>query len=749
MIDHPDYPDLDIEALEQEVKKKSIEKTYKAIELDEMEVLMEKTRKLDYYQKKVLEVGIRYARNVVKSIKSKNLIPKAPNFMIHGGAGSGKSSVINIVKQWVHLILQTSGESPDCPYIFVTAPTGTAAANVRGQTLHSAFGFNFGNEHFSLSDKKRDEKRTLLRNLRCVIIDEISMVKSDLLYQLDMRLREVTQKSDKIFGGVAIFAFGDLLQLRPIQARYIFEEPRCESYKLGYYSGTHWQSFEVINLVENHRQDQDREYAELLNRVRVGNQTSEDIKMLETRIRPLGHPDLEGAMFISCTNSEVNKFNLIGLNRLESELEVVESINIHQTIKNFKPKVNSKGNIGTEKNATPFRDKLELKVGARVMLTYNIDVMDCLTNGTRGEIVAFDKSKTGYIEKIIVKFDDVCQGQQRRNQDKVTQMKFPGCTALERVMFQYSLGKKISSVSNTARGIQFPLRLCFATTSHKFQGQTVAKPNKIAIDLRTVFTAAMAYVMLSRVQELGQLFILGSVPVNKIYADQRALNELERLERVSINNNPTKWEKQEGLNIFSLNCQSLMPKMEHIREDPVVGQSDIICLSETWLHSDGRDDKLEINGYQLHTNIVGNGRGLATYFKNSQFKHQCDVKETTFQLTKLTSNNVDVISVYRSNGAKLEQLSVHLLEMIDPLKITVFCGDLNICFKADRSNKLISMLEAQGFEQFVKEATHIQGGLLDHAYINKSNRSIEVDVSLHSPYYCAKDHDAILIHLQL
>ena len=106
-------------------------------------------------------------------------------------------TVINILKQWIQLILQTSGDNPDCPYIFITVPTGTAAANIKGQTLHSTFGFNFGNEHFSLSDKKRDEKRSQLQHLRVVVIDEISMVKSDLLFQLDMRLKEVTQKIDK------------------------------------------------------------------------------------------------------------------------------------------------------------------------------------------------------------------------------------------------------------------------------------------------------------------------------------------------------------------------------------------------------------------------------------------------------------------------------------------------------------------------------------------------------------------------
>ena len=152
---------------------------------------------MDFYQKKVLESAVGFARSLRKSLKSKTLFRKAPNIMVHGGAGSGKSTVINIMKQWIQRILQTSGDNPECPYLLVTAPTGTAAANIRGQTLHSTFGFSFGNEHYSLSDKIRDEKRSNLKNLRFVIIDEISMVKADLLYQLDMRLREITQKHEK------------------------------------------------------------------------------------------------------------------------------------------------------------------------------------------------------------------------------------------------------------------------------------------------------------------------------------------------------------------------------------------------------------------------------------------------------------------------------------------------------------------------------------------------------------------------
>ena len=750
IVDHPDYPDLNIEELEDEIRKKNLENNYRAMEVDDMCILLEKSKALDYYQRKVMEIGIRYARGIVKSMKHSNPIPDAPKIMVHGGAGAGKSCVINIVKQWVHLILQTSGDNPDCPYILVTAPTGTAAANVRGMTLHSAFGFTFGNEHYSLSDKKRDEMRTRLKYLRFVIIDEISMVKADLLYQLDMRLKEITQKPDKIFGGVGIFAFGDLLQLQPIQARYIFQEPICKDYKLGFYSGLYWQSFEAITLEENHRQGNDRSYAELLNRVRIGRQTDEDIKQLETRVRPMKHQDLEGVMYINCTNVEVNRLNETGLNALDSQLIVNEAVNFHTTIKNFKPPINSRGNIGTERNETPFRQTLHMKIGAKVMLTYNIDVNDCLTNGSRGQIVAFDINKTGLLEKVIIKFDDDHQGRRRQESDKALQKKYPGCTAIEKILYQYSLGRKKSSVSNSAKVIQFPLRLCFATTSHKFQGQTVVKPNKLAIDLRSVFKPAMGYVMLSRVQEINQLFIIGGVPANKLHADNQAIEELERLDKISLNKNPSRWEENvsAGINILALNCQSLRSKMEHIRHDPVVKQSDVICLNETWLNSDDTSAEIHAENYEVVLNSAGFGKGLATFIKDKQFHHSANVKDENYQITMISSDVADIISVYRSKEGNTRMLLKDLSKVLDPEKVTVICGDVNICFKMDRQNTLVRSLEEQGFTQYVTEATHLRGGLIDHAYIRRGVHDIDINVSIYSPYYCARDHDAILISLR-
>ena len=220
------------------------------------------TRNLDPDQRMVLELGVDYARSIVKSRKSKEMKKDTPLVIVQGGAGAGKSTVIDSMCQQMERILRSPGDNPSHPYIVKAAFTGTAAANIKGQTLHNAFSFNFGNEFYSLGDKSRDEKRTQLENLQVVIIDEFSMIKSDMLYQLDLRLKEVKNQPELLFGGVSVFLFGDILQLRPVKARYIFEEPCSEKYHLAFLTRPLWQNFKVIFLTYNHRQGEDRGYAE-------------------------------------------------------------------------------------------------------------------------------------------------------------------------------------------------------------------------------------------------------------------------------------------------------------------------------------------------------------------------------------------------------------------------------------------------------------------------------------------------------
>ena len=127
--------------------------------------MKENTRSLDKYQREVINIGVRYAKSLVKARKEGNSIPKPPMLMVHGGAGAGKSTVIKFLAQWTQKILQQEGHDVDCPSVIKTAFTGTAASNIEGQTLHASFGFPFDNKHYSLSDKSRDQKRAALKNL--------------------------------------------------------------------------------------------------------------------------------------------------------------------------------------------------------------------------------------------------------------------------------------------------------------------------------------------------------------------------------------------------------------------------------------------------------------------------------------------------------------------------------------------------------------------------------------------------------
>ena len=226
----------------------------------------------------------------------------------------------------------------------------------------------------------------------------------------------------------------------------------------------------------------------------------------------------------------------------------------------------------------------------------------------------------------------------------------------------------------------------------------------------------------------------------------KVLQELERLNNISINNNPSLWEKKHKNNfkIFSLNCQSLRGKIEHFREDNIVTTSDVICLSETWLLSDENIENIQIAGYVLRANGVGRGKGIATYFRQNIFHHCQDIKKKYFQLMKLISKSLDVISVYRSKEGQIDELLNDITDIISWEKRTLICGDFNICYNEDRSNKLIETLENHGFNQLVQEATFIKGSLIDHVYLRECETRSNVDCCLYSPYYCAMDHDALL-----
>ena len=408
-------------------------------------------------------------------------MPEPPYVMVHGGAGAGKTYVIESLAEWMQYILQKPGDDLNCPYVIKTAFTGAAASLIDGMTLHSAFGFSFENKHYSLSDRTRDARRNIMKNLKMIIIDEISMVKADMLYQLDLRLQEITQRTGVPFGGISIFFFGDILQLQPVCGKFIFDRPQNSSFYLTFELDSRWHKFNVLNLEINHRQGKDKEYAEMLNRVREGSQTKDDIVKLRERIRPYGHPDLdEVSLYIVCTKKICSRINTTYLDNLPNNDIIIKSTHYHPTQKNYKPRICKKeGTVGT----SSFMDNLRVKVHCKVILIHNIDTSDGLTNGQLGTIIDVIKTEDGSVAKFIIEFKRVNVGKQSRIKNPQYTVKYPKGTVIEKVSFKYSLSKKSAIGSISSKVIQLPLKVAHGITEHKIQGQTVPKPLKVALDI--------------------------------------------------------------------------------------------------------------------------------------------------------------------------------------------------------------------------------------------------------------------------
>lgn len=265
--------------------------------------------------------------------------PTPPLLLVHGNAGTGKSHVIDVLSQLLQRTFQRSGDEPDHPYILRLALTGNAASLIKGQTLHSAFQLPFANNFSTLGDKMRDLRRKQLQNLKLIIIDEISLVKSDMLYQINFRLAKDIKQNDLPFGNVALVVFGDLLQIQPPMGRLIFEPPMFDKAQMQHALDPLWKKFSVISLKTNHRQGEDKDYADLLNRVRIGKPTKEDIDLLNTRVFPRGSPDLPEDALISGTNTIVNEFNKTKLNLLPGELYTFPAKVFCRTNKEVKPPI--------------------------------------------------------------------------------------------------------------------------------------------------------------------------------------------------------------------------------------------------------------------------------------------------------------------------------------------------------------------------------------------------------------------------
>ena len=320
--------------------------------------------------------------HVLHSVKTTD---KPLRLFLSGGAGVGKSTVTNaLYEALIRYLNSIPGENPDDVKVVKAAPTGKAAFNIKGNTLHSAFKIpaNRGFEYCALDSDRLNTIRTQLRNLKVIFKDEISMVGSGMFNLLNLRLQQIMGTKEP-FGGVSLITVGDLFQLKPVLDKWIFENSKSGYSALA--SDIWTQDFTLFDLTDIMRQKDDRQFAELLNRLREGNHTDADLDVLKERrinVKPGEETYPMNMTHLFTTNASVNAHNS-ALYYLsvgdKTQVKAIDTV-VGDISDDLKTQMKNKIPDDPIKTMSLF-SVLPVATKTKYDLTTNIDVADGLTNG--------------------------------------------------------------------------------------------------------------------------------------------------------------------------------------------------------------------------------------------------------------------------------------------------------------------------------------------------------------------------------
>ncbi|XP_048578998.1 ATP-dependent DNA helicase PIF1-like [Nematostella vectensis] len=465
------------------------------------------------------------------------------------------------------------------------APTGKAAYNIKGNTIHSALAVpacQSLKNYKKLDSSRLNTLRCQIGGLKFIFVDEISMVGNTMFnVQFNNRLKDI-KGSSLPFGGVSIVAIGDLFQLQPVMDGYIFKDMDNDEY--GVLAPNVWQElFKMFELKEIMRQRESKDFAELLNRLREGNHTKEDIIKLKERI--LNHTSAQypkDAPHLFIQNAKVNDFNYKAHNALQGPKY---SIKAHDTV------------IGTD--SEELRDKilkqipkdprktkqlhsvLHLAIGERTEISLNTRNDDGMTNGAGSVIKFMQIHKTDKPSGIIwVQFDHADVGQKTRHDNRQLYVNDiePTWTPIKPISTQFAVGRT-RSVHVMRK--QFPLRPAAAKTIHRSQGDT---ESRIVVNFETKRAIPhIHYVGLSRVTTIDGLYIT-DLCESKIAVNTDVQTEMHRLRtegKLSLSVSPIYEAPQASIKICFLNARSLHKHIDDIRHDLNYSSTDVNIFSET------------------------------------------------------------------------------------------------------------------------------------------------------------------------
>lgn len=409
---------------------------------------------------------------------------------ISGKAGTGKSTLLSYFRHKTRKQAVT------------LAPTGVAAVNIQGETIHSFFGFKPNitvHEVHRLARKKQNSR--IIKALEMIILDEVSMVRADLLDCVDMFL-SVARQNPAPFGGVQMVFIGDLYQLPPVLTNSE-REAFLQLYPSAYFfdsetfrrlmSEEQIGQLEYIELEKVYRQ-QDQDFINLLNSIRNRSITLSENELLNERHQPVTAELFDSHIYLTATNQQAQEINDEHLNKLEG--------------KTFYSEGEVSGDFDTK--LLPTDIELTLKIGARVMFLNN-DQYDRWINGTVGTIKAIHEE--GMVE---IELDD-------SEMLEVTPFRWD--------MYRSNYNADSGQIEHEVTGsfTQLPLKLAWAITIHKSQGKTF---DKVIIDLgRGAFAPGQVYVALSRCRTFEGIILKQPIRKSSILVDYRVMEFLTKFQR--------------------------------------------------------------------------------------------------------------------------------------------------------------------------------------------------------------------------